>query len=52
MELGAYSLSYRFKNYENDFILIFLGIYGPPLDMERREMWEEFDTSRGLQKDP
>ncbi|RVX13971.1 hypothetical protein CK203_011190 [Vitis vinifera] len=28
------------------------GIYGPPLDMERREMWEEFDTSRGLQKDP
>ncbi|RVX16891.1 putative ubiquitin-conjugating enzyme E2 33 [Vitis vinifera] len=35
MEVGVYSISYRFKNYDDGFVWIFTGVYGPTLGIPR-----------------
>ena len=45
---SRFSLSYKFKNCQDNFTWIFTGIYGPTKDEYRREMWEDLGAIRGL----
>ena len=36
VEVGMFSISYRFKNCEDDFCWNFTGVYGPTLKKERK----------------
>ena len=35
MEVGLFSISYRFNNYEDGFVWIFSGVYGPTMKRYR-----------------
>ena len=37
MEVGKYSVSYRFKNCEDGFCWMFSGVYGPIVKVERED---------------
>ncbi|RVW79220.1 hypothetical protein CK203_045229 [Vitis vinifera] len=52
MEVGLFSISCRFKNYEDGFNWVFSGVYGPTLKRYRELFWEELGAIRGLQSDP
>ena len=39
--VGYYSLSCKFRNVIDQFEWIFIGVYGPNLDSERCNLWEE-----------
>ncbi|RVW68261.1 putative ribonuclease H protein [Vitis vinifera] len=40
MEVGAFSMSCRFRNCEGSFVWIFSGVYGLVLSKEREDFWE------------
>ena len=48
MEVGLFSISCRFKNCEDGFSWIFLGVYGPTLKRYRELFWEELGAIRRL----
>ena len=52
MEVGAYSISFCFKNCEDNFVWIFSGVYGPVQNEERENFWTELSDIRGLWHDP
>ena len=52
MELGAFSVSCRFRNCEDNFVWMFTGVYGPILVEEREDFWDELSAIRGLWNDP
>jgi hypothetical protein len=39
--MGGYTLACSFKNVEDQFEWVFGGVYGPNVDVERRDLWEE-----------
>ncbi|RVW80641.1 hypothetical protein CK203_044342 [Vitis vinifera] len=51
-EVGSFSISCRFRNCEEGFVWVFSGLYGPINGKERRELWEELATVKGLWSDP
>ena len=48
MEIGDFSISYRFKNVEDGFCWVFTRIYDPSVGRLRKDLWEELWTIRGL----
>ena len=48
VEVGSFSISYQFKDYEEGFIWVFSGLYGPLKGNKRRKKWEELASVRGL----
>lgn len=50
MELGAFSVSYRFKNCKDNFIWMFTD--GLVLAKERDNFWNELGSIRGLWHKP
>ena len=48
MEVGKYSVSCRFKNCEDGFCWIFIGVYGPTVKLEREDFLSELGAIRGL----
>ena len=52
MEVGLFSISCRFKNCEDGFRWIFLGVYDPTMKRYRELFWEELGAIRGLGNDP
>lgn len=48
MEVGKFSISCRFKNYEDDFCWIFTGVYSPMLRGEREGFWESWGQLRAF----
>ncbi|RVX00292.1 hypothetical protein CK203_024581 [Vitis vinifera] len=51
-KVGSFSISCIFKNYEEGFVWVFSGLYGPCNGKERRELWEELAAVKGLWGDP
>ena len=52
MEVGAFSVSHRFRNSKGSFVWMFSGGYGPILVEEREAFWVELGAIRGLWRDP
>ena len=52
LEVGQYSVSYRFRNVEDGFVWVFMGVYGPFTREERECLWEELGAIRGIWEDP
>lgn len=52
LKVASYSLSFRFKKSEDDFIWVFIGIYGPLSQKVRKETLEELGSIRGLWEEP
>ena len=52
MELCAFSVSCCFKNCEDNFIWMFIGVYNPILAKERDDFWNELGAIRGLWHNP
>ena len=52
VEEGTFSISCRFRNYEDDFLWCFIGVYGPTTFKEREGLWNELGAIRGLWNDP
>ena len=51
MEVGNFSISYRFRNVEDGLTWIFTGVYGPFSKDDRDCMWEKLGAIRGLWDD-
>ena len=49
---SRFSLSYKFKNCQDDLTWFFTGIYGPTNDEYIREMWEDLGAIKGLWREP
>ncbi|RVW86243.1 hypothetical protein CK203_046070 [Vitis vinifera] len=52
VEVGSFSISYRFRNCEEWFIWVFSGLYGLLKGRERRDLWEELAAVKGLWDEP
>ena len=52
MEMGKYSVSCHFKNCEDGFCWIFLGVYGPTVKVEREDFLSELGAITGLWNEP
>ena len=52
VEEGSFSISYRFRNYEDNFLWCFTGVYRPTTFKEREGLWDELGAVRGLWNDP
>ncbi|RVW30380.1 Transposon TX1 uncharacterized 149 kDa protein [Vitis vinifera] len=52
LEVGIFSISCHFKNYEDGFMWFFTGVYGPTMKRFRELFWEELGAIRGLWTDP
>lgn len=52
MEVGAFSVSCRFKNYEDNLVWMYTGVYGPVLNEERGNFSNELSDIRCLESDP
>ena len=52
MEVGKFSISYRFRNMEDGLTWIFTGVYGPFSREDTDCMWEELGAIRGLWDNP
>ena len=48
VEVGSFSIFYRFRDYVEGFTWVFSGLYGLLKGNERKEMQEELATIRGL----
>ena len=48
MEESSYTLSYRFRNYADDFYWIFTGIYIPTKREARENLWDDLGVIRGM----
>ena len=46
--IGLFSISCLFRNCEDGFQWIFLGVYGPILNCNREAFWEELGVVRSL----
>ena len=44
MEVGAFSVSCRFRNCEGSFVWMFSGVYKPVLAKERKYFWAELSV--------
>ena len=51
MEKGAFSIFCWFKNCEDNFVWMFIGVYGLVLTKERENFQNELSDIRGLWKD-
>ena len=51
-EEGHFSVSCRFKNYEDNFQWVFTGVYGPIGDGSSVLLWEKLGAIRGLWDNP
>ena len=47
-EEGQFTLSFRFKSLEEDFVWVFTGVYGPNVYARREDLWDELGAIRGL----
>ena len=52
MEIGDFSISCRFKNVEDGFCWVFIGVYGPVVGRFKEDFWEELETIKGLWQNP
>ncbi|RVW27602.1 hypothetical protein CK203_103594 [Vitis vinifera] len=52
LEVGQYSVSCRFRNVEDGFVWIFMGVYGPFTRKEKECLWKELGAIRGIWEDP
>lgn len=52
MEIGEFSISYRFKNIEDGFCWVFIGVYGPTNRRLREAFLEELGAIKSLWQDP
>ncbi|RVW24673.1 hypothetical protein CK203_082175 [Vitis vinifera] len=52
LEVGQFSVSCRFRNVEDGFVWMFIGVYGPFIREERECLWEELGVIRGIWEDP
>lgn len=41
-----------FKNLEDGFVWVFIGVYGPILGREKKDLWDELGAIRGMWDDP
>ena len=48
LEKGVFSISCHFKNCEDGFIWIFIGVYGPTMRRDRECFWDELGAIKGL----
>ena len=48
MKVGKFSVSCLFKNCEDDFCWIFIGVYGPTLKVDREDFLSELGAIKGL----
>ena len=46
--MGKYSVSCRFKNCDDGFCWVFIGVYGPTVKLEREDFLSELGAIRGL----
>ena len=51
-EVGMFFVSYGFKNVEDGFAWVFIGVYGPLSKDGSTLLWEELGAIRGLWEDP
>ncbi|RVW81980.1 hypothetical protein CK203_033216 [Vitis vinifera] len=51
-EVGAYSISCHFQNYEDDFKWAFTRVYGHILSEEKEAFWAKLIGIKGLWRDP
>ena len=49
--MGEFSIFCRFRNYEDDFVWVFTGVYGPCFGKEREGLCEELGAIKGLWND-
>ena len=47
-EESSHTLSCRFRNYGDDFFLVFIGIYGPIKSELSEDLWEDLGAIRGV----
>ena len=45
-------ISYRFKIFEDNFVWVFIGVYGLIHGSEREELWAQLVDIKGLWDDP
>eukprot|EP00261_Vitis_vinifera_P015577 XP_010644033.1 PREDICTED: uncharacterized protein LOC104877467 [Vitis vinifera] len=50
LERGVYTILGHFRNVEDDYIWVFIGVYGPVLSKAKEEFWEELGAIKGLLK--
>ncbi|RVW97073.1 hypothetical protein CK203_030047 [Vitis vinifera] len=50
MEIGAFSMSCRFRNCEGGFEWMFSRVYGPVLAEEREDFWVELSAIRATMR--
>ena len=51
MEVGVFLVSCCFRNCEDNFSWMFIGVYGPMLNEEKENFWNELGDIRGLWND-
>ena len=52
LERGVYTILDHFRNVEDDYIWVFIGVYGPVLSKAKEEFWEELGAIKGLWDEP
>ena len=52
MEESRFSLSCKFKNCEDNFTWVFIGVYGPTSRENGESLWEELGAIRGMWGEP
>lgn len=48
LEIGAFSMSYRFKNCDDNFVWVFIGVYNPTARRNREGLWAELGAIKGF----
>ena len=48
LEIGAFSMSYRFKNCDDNFVWVFMGVYNPTARRNREGLWGELGAIKGF----
>ena len=51
LEKGSFIISCRFRNLDDNFVLVFIGIYDPTENTIRELLWVELGAIRGLWED-
>ena len=52
LEEGRFTLSYKFKNCQDDFTWALTRVYGLMNDVDRGELWEDLGAIRGIWREP
>ena len=50
--MGRFLVFSWFLNCEDNVVWVFTGVYGPSLRRDRKDLWEELGTIRGLWEEP